>query len=229
MHELYGEQHRRRQVVAATKCLGLTIGGPIIRINPDEVHCSDPDFINTLYASGGKRRNKSSLFVVGFPSDEYCFGEPFGFLHQPGWDPNFREAIYAMFHLIHIMRHFLSVINEVSENAGALAYHSKAAAYDAGVQMSQNTVLFSLLSSNLPAEEKTTERLSGEANVFLAVGMETIAIALSLCIYYLLKNMEIVAKMRAELLVVVMNLEALLNWFVLERLPHLTAVIKETL
>uniref|UniRef100_L2G406 Cytochrome p450 n=1 Tax=Colletotrichum fructicola (strain Nara gc5) TaxID=1213859 RepID=L2G406_COLFN len=296
--------------------------GPVIRINPDEVHCSDPNFINTLYATGGKRRNKSSLFVAGFPSDlqlggfgtldhdhhrsrksaasrhfsraqiqrlermvhaaaqrlcdkflahrghgpfdvaaayscyaadiisEYCFGEPFGFLHQPGWDPNFREAVYAMFHLIHIMRHFpfvvwlvdrvpMSVINAVSENAGALAYHSKVklpmlvrqakAAYDAGVQMSQNTVLFSLLSSNLPAEEKTIERLSGEANVFLAAGTETTATVLSLCTYRLLKNPDIVVKMRAELLAVVKDPQALPDWFVLEQLPYLTAVIKETL
>lgn len=83
------------------------------------------------------------------------------------------------------------------------------AAYDAGVQMSQNTVLFSLLSSNLPAKEKTTERLSGEANVFLAAGTEITATVLGLCTYHLLKNPDIVARMRAELLVVVKDLEAL--------------------
>ncbi|KAF4862220.1 Cytochrome P450 monooxygenase orf4 [Colletotrichum siamense] len=84
---------------------------------------------------------------------EYCFGEPFGFLHQLGWD-HFREGVYAMFHLIRIMRHFpfvawlldrvpMSVINAVSDNVGALSYHSKVkllmlvrqakAAYNAGL------------------------------------------------------------------------------------------------
>ncbi|KAF4806960.1 N-acetyltryptophan 6-hydroxylase ivoC [Colletotrichum siamense] len=84
------------------------------------------------------------------------------------------------------------------------------AAYDAGLQMIQNTVLFSLLSSNLPAEEKTEERLSGEANVFLAVGTETTATVLSLCAYHLLKKPDVVAKMRVALL-------------------YLTAIMKEML
>ncbi|KAH9237209.1 hypothetical protein K456DRAFT_1830178 [Colletotrichum gloeosporioides 23] len=289
--------------------------GPIIRINPDEVHCSDPNFINTLYANGGKRRDKSSLFVAGFPSEyggfgtldhdhhrsrrsaaskhfsraqiqrlermvhaaaqrlcdkflahrghgpfdvaaayscytadiisEYCFGEPFGFLRQPGWNPNFREAVYAMFHLIHIMRHFpfvawlvdrvpTYVADSRTPRAGLtvtlpMMVRQAKAAYNAGIQMNQNTLLFSLLSSNLPAEEKTEERLSGEANVFLAAGTETIATVLSLCTYHLLKNPEIVAKTRAELFAVVKNPEALPDWFVLERLPHLSGVIKETL
>ncbi|KAK2729306.1 cytochrome p450 [Colletotrichum kahawae] len=318
----YTHEIKRMHEVYATRYLGLTIAGPIIRINPDEVHCSDPNFINTLYASGGKRRDKSSLFVAGFPSEyvpggfgtldhdhhrsrrsaaskhfsraqiqrlermvhaaaqrlcdkflahrghgpfdvaaayscytadiisEYCFGEPFGFLRQPGWDPNFREAVYAMFHLIHIMRHFpfvawlvdrvpTYVADSRTPRAGLtvdrcqvklpMMVRQAKAAYSAGLQMNQNTSLFSLLSSNLPAEEKTEERLSGEANVFLAAGTETTATALSFCTYHLLKNPEIVAKTRAELLAVVRNPEALPDWFVLERLPHLTAVIKETL
>ncbi|KAF5483045.1 Cyrochrome P450 monooxygenase [Colletotrichum siamense] len=160
------------------------------------------------------------------------------------------EGVYAMFHLIRIMRHFpsvawlldrvpMSVINAVSENVGALASHSKVklpllvrraeAACDAGLQMSQNTVLFLLLSSNLPAEKKTEERLSGEANVFLAVGTETTATVLSLCTHHLLKKPDVVAKIRAELLAVVKDPEALADWFVLEQLLYLTAVIKETL
>lgn len=36
----------------------LTIKGPIIRIIPDKVHCSDPDFTDTVFAFGHRKRNQ---------------------------------------------------------------------------------------------------------------------------------------------------------------------------
>jgi hypothetical protein len=32
--------------------------GPVIRINPDELHCSDPAFTDEIYASSGRVRDK---------------------------------------------------------------------------------------------------------------------------------------------------------------------------
>ncbi|GKT51709.1 cytochrome P450 monooxygenase SAT11 [Colletotrichum spaethianum] len=93
-------------------------------------------------------------------------------------------------------------------------------AYETGMRMNQDTVLFSLLSSDLPAEEKIEERLSGEANVFLAAETETTATVLSLCTYHLLKNPDIVAKMKAELWAVVKDPKPLPRCFVLERLRY---------
>ncbi|KAH9232881.1 hypothetical protein K456DRAFT_1750283 [Colletotrichum gloeosporioides 23] len=37
------------------------IYGPIVRINPDEVHCNDPEFVEAIYANGAKKRNKSEI------------------------------------------------------------------------------------------------------------------------------------------------------------------------
>ena len=51
--------------------------GPIIRINPDEVHFNDPDFIDTLYPTRNRKTDKpvkvgqrtgSRLFTPADPS-----------------------------------------------------------------------------------------------------------------------------------------------------------------
>ena len=38
--------------------------GPIIRINPYEVHINDPDYYDELYVSGGKRRSEQWSWTV---------------------------------------------------------------------------------------------------------------------------------------------------------------------
>jgi hypothetical protein len=42
------------------------IYGPVIRINPTELHCNNPEWIDLVYATGGKRREKNPFFVAQF-------------------------------------------------------------------------------------------------------------------------------------------------------------------
>lgn len=36
----------------------MVCSGPIVRINPDELHCSDVSFADEIYAVSGRKRDK---------------------------------------------------------------------------------------------------------------------------------------------------------------------------
>ena len=40
---------------------GLNVSGPIVRINPDEIHVSDLDFIDEIFSGPSKKRDKHPL------------------------------------------------------------------------------------------------------------------------------------------------------------------------
>ena len=43
------------------ECHGLNVSGPIVRINPDELHVSDLDFIDEIFSGPSKKRDKHVL------------------------------------------------------------------------------------------------------------------------------------------------------------------------
>jgi hypothetical protein len=58
--------------------------GPIIRISPWELHISDPDFYDTIYASSasGRRRDEYVWFTKPYGLDNSVFGTPQHVLHK---------------------------------------------------------------------------------------------------------------------------------------------------
>ena len=93
-------------------------------------------------------------------------------------------------------------------------------------QEKTNTIFHDLRDSDLPKEEKTVRRLVSEGVTIVAAGTEVTARATSLTVYHLLKDRQILDKLRTELAPVYAgNRPVPLSE--LEHLPYLNAVLLE--
>lgn len=89
------------------------------------------------------------------------------------------------------------------------------------------TVFHEMLHSDLPPQEKTPERLFQEAQVIIGGGILTTSWALTVTGFHITNKPEIFHKLRAELLQALPDLMAPLDFVKLEKLPYLSACIRE--
>ncbi|KAJ8116515.1 hypothetical protein OPT61_g2076 [Boeremia exigua] len=176
----------------------------------------------------------------------YCFGKPIGFLEQAGWEPNFREPLMGFFNAGFMFRYFPwtrsladagpllapYLSGEIGMLLRELYIHTPKRVAQAmqdhkhGVVRDRPTVFNDLLASSLPGNEKTIDRLSGEAFSLTGAGTETTAWTLSVITFYVLSQPAVYGKLMEELESIDLN-DA--SWHVLEKLPYLNAVISEGL
>lgn len=90
-------------------------------------------------------------------------------------------------------------------------------------KFSYPTFFHEVLSSSLPAEEKSAERLAQEIQVVIGAGGETVAKALSWITYYLLENPQTLKKLKEELQEMDPNQDASLG--ALEGMPYLVSLV----
>ncbi|GCB21809.1 trichodiene oxygenase [Aspergillus awamori] len=301
------------------------IYGPVVRINPEELHFNDIAFVDEIYAGGGRKRNKqvhflnftagpitSSMFATidhdhhrirrspvnkffsraqimklepdikelvdklcekiirlglrdnapldittaysCFTADvisKYCFGDPFGFVAQEGWTPNFREPLNAVLAATFPFRFFppLRILADIAplfakwarrdvnimlvESSEKMPARIQAARQDyqttTGCSTSttgSGSIFRDILRSSLPEAEKTDRRLGGEGFSMISAGTETTAWTLTVTSFHLLSQPETLSKLTREL----QDADASqLSWVGLEKLPYLSAVILEGL
>ncbi|KAL4757712.1 cytochrome P450 [Aspergillus foveolatus] len=282
--------------------------GPVVRINPEELHFNDISFANEIYAGPGRKRNKqvhylnifagpttSSMLATvehghhrarrsavnrffsraqisklesnikdlasglcdkmirlayscfsGDVISKYCFGEPFGFIAQEEWEPNYRNALNATQAPVHVFRSFpfLKRLTDIAplcarwaspgiremliESNERMPARIQKARQDCkrGITETQPSLFAALLDAPLPEAEKTDQRLGGEGFLMIAAGTETTAWTLTVITFHLLNQPDTLNRLRSEL----QDSDAInLQWFALERLPYLTAVIREGL
>lgn len=94
----------------------------------------------------------------------------------------------------------------------------------------KDTIFAQILSSDLPEEDLSDQRLIDEGVLIATAGSETTSWAITIATYWLMKDPSVLAKMREELATVdIPEGDPVAPWQTLERLPYLTAVIKEGL
>ncbi|CAD6447091.1 62617b23-89bd-4035-8aed-b9edcdd21241 [Sclerotinia trifoliorum] len=211
--------------------------------------------INTEYKGTDRVLNLGNVFSC-FTADvvmECSFGSNYGFCEREGFTSEFMEATHSMMSVLHWTAQFpilAWIMNSVSalpyrimkeivpKNSGPvlswledIRIELRAVMYGTKEKTgtTQSTIFHEILKSDLPPEEKSEKRLHDEAQVVVAAGIETTQWTLTVAMFYLLDNSELLSKLRAEILTVFPDPSSPPSLATLEKLPYLTAVVQEAL
>ncbi|KAK0102780.1 hypothetical protein ONS95_006377 [Cadophora gregata] len=206
----------------------------------------------------GKPVNLNVIFGA-FTSDiiiEYAFGESQGYLDKEDFNVDFFQMMDSIHHIGAAAKQFgwlLPIVLSIPDwittriDKGTAAFakmqntsKSKLAAIiesspstHAQTSKSTSTIFHDILTSTLlPPSEKSLDRLYQEGQTFIAAGTETTAWCLTVIIFYLLSNPEIMKTLKDELDAAergVERKEKRRSSVQLEKLPYLSAVIMEGL
>ncbi|TVY18530.1 Cytochrome P450 monooxygenase SAT11 [Lachnellula arida] len=232
--------------------------GPIIGINPWELHVNDPDFYDELYAGGGARRDKHVLLTGAFGNPESMIGtishnkhrqrraplnKFFSRANITRLEPLIQSAVDT---LCSRVRDFQKEKRQVLISSGwscftndvVSEYAFDIASQIKGIMIGSNetyksvshpTIFHEILNSSLPPEEKKLESLSQEGQTVIGAGTETTAWALSVTTFHILSNPLIRQKLLEELKPLFHSTDAKPTFNQLEQLPYLGGVISEGL
>ncbi len=93
----------------------------------------------------------------------------------------------------------------------------------------KRTIFHEILKSDLPAHEKTKERLMAETQLIITAGTVTVTHMLKLTAFFLLENPDMTRKLKDELQSAIPDSSRSASWTQLQNLPYLTAVVHEGL
>ena len=182
---------------------------------------------------------------------EYSLDTSFGYLDHPGWSSDFRELMRAFGEMGYKQKMFpplISIMNSLPDklvlwmdprmkllldffrNCYAIAEkmlsETDGKKYE---EKSHPTIFYEIIHSELPPPEKTPKRLEGEASAILAAGAATTAWTLSVAMNHLAVQPEKLARLQAEIKLIMPDPHQPAKLQQLEQLPYLTSVIMESL
>ena len=184
---------------------------------------------------------------------EYALSQPYQFLNDPTSNQSFMDEMHSAFKFFNTLGRVSGVLNLMNfldyipqwmipsgQASGYVNNWRKQLANRVDVIQQSEPIKSEVPphrimlkdyfnDSNVPDHEKTPEKLLNNALLFVTAGMETTAFALTTATFHLLENAEVLGKLKAEL-AESWDAEAARPPFTeLEKLPLLTAVIKESL
>ncbi|KAH8804926.1 trichodiene oxygenase [Xylogone sp. PMI_703] len=217
------------------------------------VHQNAQKLCDKLLADKGQAPLEVVKAFTDFTTDittGYLFGRSTTFLDQPGWDANYYASLNHLGLLVHRLRHFVLLrhtlhlvplwlfkmlsqdLSRIMNELMIVIPHEidRIKSIDkAELAKESTTVLLSMIQSDLPVSEKSTKRLTAEAQTLMLAGTDITAMTLTTITYHLLDNPSVFNKLKAEISNAVPDATSLPSWEMLEQLPYLTAVILETL
>ncbi|KAJ5099918.1 benzoate 4-monooxygenase cytochrome P450 [Penicillium argentinense] len=194
-----------------------------------------------------------------FTSDiitEYCYGNSWGFLDDENFRSDTRSALLEVANTIHLGSFFPWLIVLIRKipihllrrlqpgkatifEAMEAIFNQAASSMNKGKQYGiktetsekriQQNMFDKLISPDVPAEERTLERLQDEGLLVLGAGTETVAHTLTTSVFYLSLNTDVLYRLREELKQKLPTPTSTVSLLELERLPYLTAVVYESL
>ncbi|KAJ5697372.1 hypothetical protein N7488_011056 [Penicillium malachiteum] len=299
--------------------------GPIVRINPREIHIKDPYYYEDIHASGARKRNRDPKFTVAYgapyslvgtiPHDhhrlrrsfiqnyfskrsvtnltpyiwekvdqltqrferaykessvlhlqldfgaltadvitQYCYGWSYDYLKDTknSTRMDLVDAVSGLMLMFNINR-FLPFLVTIFRNAPpgvvrtlqpqmgdlfdvktrlreqAIDILKKKELEEKNEKPEESNIYDALIGDNVPAEEKTVDRLVDEAALLLCAGTETTARSLATSMFHVINHKDIEHKLREELKTVLEKPTSKASWSDLEQLPYLTGVVNEGL
>jgi cytochrome P450 len=295
----------------------LSVLGPIVRINPRELHIKDPSYYEDIHAPGSRKRAKDSKYAIAFGAPYslvgtvghdhhrlrrsfvanyfskrsvmdltpminekvdkliarfedayhkdtvlhlmldfaaltadvityYSFGWSHGYLDDANSSSSndFVDAVNGLMSMFHINRFFPflitifraappRVVSWLQPRMADLFIFKAKLRQQASATLKQRannvdckdqgSIFDALVSPDVPPEEKTLDRLEDESSLLLGAGTETTARAISLSMFHLINNKEMVTKLREELKTVLETPTSKASWTQLEKLPYLVS------
>jgi cytochrome P450 len=178
---------------------------------------------------------------------DYCYGWSYGYLDGAAARSNdLVDAVNGLMVMFHVNRFFPFLITVFRNSPPALVrwlqphmadlFNFKSRlrqqAADALEKKSVEKVdgedrlnVFDALTSlDVPAQERTLDRLEDESALLLGAGTETTARAITVSMFHLIRDKEVMGKLRAELKTVLETPRSKASWLELEKLPYLVGL-----